>query len=38
MRYNWNDKTCGALKGNEIDTKNSYFYTAQNYEELDTIN
>ena len=38
MRYNWNDKTCGALKGNEIDTKNSYFYTAQNYKELDTIN
>ena len=38
MKYNWNDKTCGALKGNEIDIKNSYFYTAQNYEELDTIN
>lgn len=38
MIYHWNDKTCGALKGNEIDTKNSYFYTAQNYKELDTIN
>lgn len=38
MKYNWDDKTCGALKGNEIDTKNSYFYTAQNYKELDTIN
>ena len=33
MKYNWNDKTCGALKGNEIDIKNSYFYTAQNYGE-----
>mgnify|MGYP000103738145 CR=1 FL=1 len=38
MKYNWNDKTCGALKGNEIDTKNSYFYTAQNYKNFDTIN
>ena len=38
MKYNWDNKTCGALKGNEIDTKNSYFYSAQNYEELDTIN
>ena len=38
MKYNWNDKTCGALKGNEINTKYSYFYTAQNYKELDTIN
>ena len=38
MKYNWDNKTCGALKGNEIDIKNSYFYTAQNYEELDTIN
>lgn len=38
MRYNWNDKTCGALKGNELDTKNSYFYTAQNYKNFDTIN
>ena len=33
MKYKWNDKTCGALKGNEIDIENSYFYTAQNYEE-----
>lgn len=38
MKYNWNDKTCGALKGNELDTKNSYFYTAQNYKNFDTIN
>ena len=38
MKYNWDDKTCGALKGNELDTDNSYFYTTQNYEELDTIN
>lgn len=38
MTYNWDDKTCGALKGNELDTKNSYFYTAQNYKNFDTIN
>lgn len=34
MKYNWDNKTCGALKGNEIDTKNSYFYTAQNYKKF----
>lgn len=38
MTYNWDDKTCGALKGNELDTKNSYFNTAQNYKNFDTIN
>lgn len=38
MTYNWDDKTCGALKGNYLDTKNSYFYTAQNYKNFDTIN
>lgn len=38
MTYNWDDKTCGALKGNDLDTKNSYFYTAQNYKNFDTIN
>lgn len=38
MTYNWDDKTCGALKGNELDTKYSYFYTAQNYKNFDTIN
>ena len=34
MKYNWDNKTCGALKGNEIDIKNSYFYTAQNYKKF----
>lgn len=37
MKYNWDDKTCGALKGNELDTKNSYFHTVQNYKEFETI-
>lgn len=38
MKYNWNDKTCGALKGSELNTDDSYFYTAQNYKEFNTIN
>lgn len=38
MKYNWDDKTCGALKGNELDTDKSYFYAAQNYKNFDTIN
>lgn len=38
MVYNWDDKTCGALKGNELNTDGSYFYTAQNYKELNTLN
>ena len=38
MVYNWDDKTCGALKGNELDTDKSYFYAAQNYKNFDTIN
>lgn len=38
MVYNWDDKTCGALKGNELDTDRSYFYAAQNYKNFDTIN
>ena len=38
MKYNWDDKTCGALKGSELDTNNSYFHTVQNYKEFETIN
>lgn len=38
MKYNWDDKTCGALKGSELNTDDSYFYTAQNYKNFDTIN
>lgn len=38
MVYNWDDKTCGALKGSELNTDGSYFYTAQNYKELNTLN
>ena len=38
MKYKWNDKTCGALKGSELDTNNSYFHTVQNYKEFETIN
>ena len=37
MKYKWNDKTCGALKGSELDTNNSYFHTVQNYKEFETI-
>ena len=38
MKYNWDDKTCGALNGSELNIDDSYFYTAQNYKEFDTIN
>ena len=38
MKYNWDDKTCGALKGNELNTDDSYFHTVQNYKDFNTIN
>lgn len=38
MKYNWDDKTCGALKGSELNTNDSYFHTVQNYKEFETIN
>lgn len=37
MKYKWNDKTCGALKGSELNTNDSYFHTVQNYKEFETI-
>lgn len=38
MKYNWDDKTCGALKGSELNTDDSYFHTVQNYKDFNTIN